>query len=131
MLLLSIIYNMCITIVIMINIFLVAITSYYLYVLRNKHITIANKKKVYTVINELKNELINDYNNYSSTELDEIINDIIQIYIDNKCDFDEDYEDNIKIHYKDINEFIINKRTKLYNDIINKNNTNLSISIIE
>jgi len=127
---LSIIYNVCISIIIMINIIIIAITAYYLYVLRNKYITITNKKKVFTIINKLKNDIINDYNNYSSTELDEIINDIIQIYIDNKCDFDEDYENNIKIHYKDINEFIYNKRTKLYNDIINKNNNNLSISII-
>lgn len=130
MLMLSIIYNVCISIIIMINIIIIAITAYYLYVLRNKYITITNKKKVFTIINKLKNDIINDYNNYSSTELDEIINDIIQIYIDNKCDFDEDYENNIKIHYKDINDFIINKRTKLYNDIINKNNNNLSISII-
>lgn len=130
MLMLSIIYNVCISIIIMINIIIIAITAYYLYVLRNKYITITNKKKVFTIINKLKNDIINDYNNYSSTELDEIINDIIQIYIDNKCDFDEDYENNIKIHYKDINEFIYNKRTKLYNDIINKNNNNLSISII-
>ena len=127
---LSIIYNVCISIIIMINIIIIAITAYYLYVLRNKYITITNKKNVFTIINKLKNDIINDYNNYSSTELDEIINDIIQIYIDNKCDFDEDYENNIKIHYKDINEFIYNKRTKLYNDIINKNNNNLSISII-
>lgn len=130
MLMLSIIYNVCISIIIMINIIIIAITAYYLYVLRNKYITITNKKKIFTIINKLKNDIINDYNNYSSTELDEIINDIIQIYIDNKCDFDEDYENNIKIHYKDINEFIYNKRTKLYNDIINKNNNNLSISII-
>lgn len=130
MLMLSIIYNVCISIIIMINIIIIAITAYYLYVLRNKYITITNKKNVFTIINKLKNDIINDYNNYSSTELDEIINDIIQIYIDNKCDFDEDYENNIKIHYKDINEFIYNKRTKLYNDIINKNNNNLSISII-
>ena len=34
------------------------------------------------------------------------------------------------ILFLDINEFIYNKRTKLYNDIINKNNNNLSISII-
>lgn len=130
MIMFSIIYNMCISIIIMINIIIIAITAYYLYLLRSKYITITNKKKVFTFINKLKNELINDYNNYSSTELDEIINNIIQIYIDNKCDFEEDYEDNIKVYYKDINEFIYNKRTKLYNDIINKNNSNISISII-
>jgi hypothetical protein len=64
--------------------------------------------------------LIKDFNIFSPKDIQEIIRDIIQIYINNTCDFAEDYENNQKIYYNDIDIFIITKKMQIMKDIKNK-----------
>jgi hypothetical protein len=81
---------------------------------------ISNKENVYLLIKEVKQDLIKDFNIFSPKDIQEIIRDIIQIYINNTCDFAEDYENNQKIYYNDIDIFIITKKMQIMKDIKNK-----------
>jgi hypothetical protein len=106
---------------------------YYLYIQINKFIKLSNKENVFVYIKLLKYELIHDFDKYSLTEVNEYINDIIQIYIDNRCDFNEDYDNKQKIYYNDIDVFIITKRKQIIKDIKQKlliDNINFELSIL-
>ena len=130
----SMIYNYCLYLTIIFNISLIKIVIYYLYILRNRFIRMSDKERIFVLIKELKYELIENFENYSSNDINEFIEDIIQIYIDNKCDFAEDYETKQKIYYNDIDVFIITKRKQIIEDINHKlllnYNENFEISII-
>jgi HD-like signal output (HDOD) protein len=94
----------------------------------------SDKERIFVLIKELKYELIENFENYSLNDINEFIEDIIQIYIDNKCDFAEDYETKQKIYYNDIDVFIITKRKQIIEDINHKlllnYNENFELSII-
>lgn len=122
----NIIYNISLYGIISINILIVKILIYYIYTLYNKYLIITNKEKIKDFIREVKTDLINDYDKYTDDEITEYIDDIIQIYINLKCDFAEDYEDNIKIVYSDIDVFILTKKMQLLN-FIDKNKKDLNI----
>lgn len=130
----SMIYNYCLYLTIIFNISLINIVIYYLYILRNRFIRMSDKERIFVLIKELKYELIENFENYSSNDINEFIEDIIQIYIDNKCDFAEDYETKQKIYYNDIDVFIITKRKQIIEDINHKlllnYNENFELSII-
>ena len=130
----SMIYNYCLYLTIIFNISLIKIVIYYLYILRNRFIRMSDKERIFVLIKELKYELIENFENYSSSDINEFIEDIIQIYIDNKCDFAEDYETKQKIYYNDIDVFIITKRKQIIEDINHKlllnYNENFELSII-
>lgn len=130
----SMIYNYCLYLTIIFNISLIKIVIYYLYILRNRFIRMSDKERIFVLIKELKYELIENFENYSSNDINEFIEDIIQIYIDNKCDFAEDYETKQKIYYNDIDVFIITKRKQIIEDINHKlllnYNENFELSII-
>lgn len=124
----NIIYNISLYGIISINILIVKILIYYIYTLYNKYLIITNKEKIKDFIREVKTDLINDYDKYTDDEITEYIDDIIKIYINLKCDFAEDYEDNIKIVYSDIDVFILTKKMQLLNFIDkNKNKKDLNI----
>lgn len=122
----NIIYNISLYGIISINILIVKILIYYIYTLYNKYLIITNKEKIKDFIREVKTDLINDYDKYTDDEITEYIDDIIKIYINLKCDFAEDYEDNIKIVYSDIDVFILTKKMQLLN-FIDKNKKDLNI----
>jgi hypothetical protein len=130
----SMIYNYCLYLTIIFNISLINIVIYYLYILRNRFIRMSDKERIFVLIKELKYELIENFENYSLNDINEFIEDIIQIYIDNKCDFAEDYETKQKIYYNDIDVFIITKRKQIIEDINHKlllnYNENFELSII-
>ena len=111
----NIIYNISLYGIISINILIVKILIYYIYTLYNKYLIITNKEKIKDFIREVKTDLINDYDKYTDDEITEYIDDIIKIYVNLKCDFAEDYEDNIKIVYSDIDVFILTKKMQLLN----------------
>ena len=124
----NIIYNISLYGIISINILIVKILIYYIYTLYNKYLIITNKEKIKDFIREVKTDLINDYDKYTDDEITEYIDDIIQIYINLKCDFAEDYEDNIKIVYSDIDVFILTKKMQLLN-FIDKNKIKKDLNI--
>lgn len=124
----NIIYNISLYGIISINIIIVKILIYYIYTLYNKYLIITNKEKIKDFIREVKTDLINDYDKYTDDEITEYIDDIIQIYINLKCDFAEDYEDNIKIVYSDIDVFILTKKMQLLN-FIDKNKIKKDLNI--
>ena len=111
------IYNYCLYLTIIFNISLINIVIYYLYILRNRFIRMSDKERIFVLIKEIKYELIKDFDIFTSIEIKEIIDDIIKIYINNKCDFAEDYETKKKIYYNDIDVFIITKKQQIINDI--------------
>ena len=113
----SMIYNYCLYLTIIFNISLINIVIYYLYILRNRFIRMSDKERIFVLIKELKYELIENFDIFTSIEIKEIIDDIIKIYINNKCDFAEDYETKKKIYYNDIDVFIITKKQQIINDI--------------
>lgn len=113
------IYDTCVYTVIIINIMIIKIIIYYLIILYYKYFQISNKKNIYNCIKDIKNDLINDFHNYSSNEINEIIDEIIKIYIKYTCDFEEDYYNNIKIKYDNIDIFIITKRIQIIDYIKN------------
>ena len=113
----SMIYNYCLYLTIIFNISLINIVIYYLYILRNRFIRMSDKERIFVLIKEIKYELIKDFDIFTSIEIKEIIDDIIKIYINNKCDFAEDYETKKKIYYNDIDVFIITKKQQIINDI--------------
>lgn len=113
------IYDSCVYIIIIINIVIVKILAYYLFILYNRYLNLSNKRHIYEHIKDIKYDIINDFDNYSSIEIKELIDYIIQIYIKYTCDFSEDYYNNIKIEYNDIDVFIITKRKQLIDDIKN------------
>jgi hypothetical protein len=92
----------------------------YIYLLRTKLIRLSNKENIYVLIKEIKYDLIKDFELYSSNDIKEVIEGIIQIYIDNRCDFAEDYENKEKIYYNDLDVFIITKKNQIIKDIKNK-----------
>jgi len=114
---LSIIYDCCFYFTIIFNIIMINI---YIYILRTKLIRLSNKENIYILIKEIKYDLIKDFELYSSNDIKEVIEAIIQIYIDNRCDFAEDYENKEKIYYNDIDVFIITKKNQIIKDIKNK-----------
>lgn len=116
----SMIYNYCLYLTIIFNISLINIVIYYLYILRNRFIRMSDKERIFVLIKEIKYELIKDFDIFTSIEIKEIIDDIIKIYINNKCDFAEDYETKKKIYYNDIDVFIITKKQQIINDIKHK-----------
>lgn len=122
----NIIYNISLYGIISINILIVKVLIYYIYTLYNKYLIITNKEKIKDFIREVKTDLINDYDKYTDDEITEYIDDIIKIYVNLKCDFAEDYEDNIKIVYSDIDVFILTKKMQLLN-FIDKNKKDLNI----
>lgn len=124
----NIIYNISLYGIISINIIIVKILIYYIYTLYNKYLIITNKEKIKDFIREVKTDLINDYDKYTDDEITEYIDDIIKIYINLKCDFAEDYEDNIKIVYSDIDVFILTKKMQLLN-FIDKNKIKKDLNI--
>lgn len=124
----NIIYNISLYGIISINILIVKILIYYIYTLYNKYLIITNKEKIKDFIREVKTDLINDYDKYTDDEITEYIDDIIKIYINLKCDFAEDYEDNIKIVYSDIDVFILTKKMQLLN-FIDKNKIKKDLNI--
>ena len=127
------IYNSCLYLIIIFNICVMKLIIYYLYIQINKFIKLSNKENVFVYIKLLKYELIHDFDKYSLTEVNEYINDIIQIYIDNRCDFNEDYDNKQKIYYNDIDVFIITKRKQIIKDIKQKlliDNINFELSIL-
>ena len=127
------IYNSCLYLTIIFNICVMKLIIYYLYIQINKFIKLSNKENVFVYIKLLKYELIQDFDKYSLTEVNEYINDIIQIYIDNRCDFNEDYDNKQKIYYNDIDVFIITKRKQIIKDIKQKlliDNIDFELSII-
>lgn len=127
------IYNSCLYLTIIFNICVMKLIIYYLYIQINKFIKLSNKENVFVYIKLLKYELIQDFDKYSLTEVNEYINDIIQIYIDNRCDFNEDYDNKQKIYYNDIDVFIITKRKQIIKDIKQKlliDNIDFELSIL-
>ena len=116
----SIIYNYCVYLTIIFNIGLMKLIFYYIHIQIKRFIRLSNKENVYVLIKEIKYELIKDFEIYSSIEINEIINDIIQIYINHKCDFAEDYDNNQKIYYSDIDVFILTKKKQIIKDIKQK-----------
>jgi len=62
-----------------------------------------------------KREIITNINIYSCIEINYKINEIIDLYIINKCDFIEDYDGNIQILIKTYKKQLINP--SLYNSI--------------
>lgn len=111
------IYNCCFYFTIIFNIIMI---NMYIYLLKNKYIKLSNKENIYILIKEIKFDLIKDFELYSSNDIKEVIEGIIQIYIDNKCDFAEDYENKEKIYYNDLDLFIITKKNQIIKDIKNK-----------
>ena len=124
----NIIYNISLYGIISINILIVKVLIYYIYTLYNKYLIITNKEKIKDFIREVKTDLINDYDKYTDDEITEYIDDIIKIYVNLKCDFAEDYEDNIKIVYSDIDVFILTKKMQLLN-FIDKNKIKKDLNI--
>lgn len=114
------IYNYCLYFIISLNILLINMMIYFIFILKNKFLKLCNKENVFIIIKEIKYELINDFELYSLTDIKETIEFIIKIYIDNKCDFNEDYHNKQKIYYYDIDIFIITKRNQIIEDIKNK-----------
>lgn len=111
------IYNSCIYSIIVLNVIMIKIVAYYLFILYYKYLKISDKRYIYDYIKEIKYELITDFHNYKSNEINDIIDDIIKIYIKYTCDFADDYHNNIKIEYSDIDVFIITKRIQIIDDI--------------
>ncbi len=116
----SMIYNYCLYLTIIIIITLIKLVICFMYIQVKKLRIISNKDNVYLLIKEVKQDLIKDFNIFSPKDIQEIIRDIIQIYINNTCDFAEDYENNQKIYYNDIDIFIITKKMQIMKDIKNK-----------
>lgn len=121
------IYDISLYLTIIFNIALMKAIIYYLYIQIKRYIRLSNKENIYIVIKEIKYDLIKDFDLYSSTEINEVINEIIKIYINHKCDFAEDYEDKQKKYYTDIDVFILTKKKQIIKDIkkqlyINYNN---------
>ncbi len=113
----TMIYDCCIYSTIIFNIIMI---NMYIYLLKNKYIKLSNKENIYVLIKEIKYDLIKDFELYSSNDIKEVIEGIIQIYIDNRCDFAEDYENKEKIYYNDLDVFIITKKNQIIKDIKNK-----------
>jgi len=84
-----------------------------------------NEKKL-NEIEDMKKDIIENINNYTVREINIIINKIVNIYIDNKCDFIEDYKSKIllnhyyKLQKKNEKYYRKLKRNIIINDIINK-----------
>ena len=64
--------------------------------------------EILKVIKTMKKDLITNKDKYSFIEINDIINIIIDIYIKNKCEFNND---------EDINRFIENKRKNIIKDV--------------
>lgn len=74
----------------------------------NKILVSSNNKEIINIIKTMKNDLIINKDKYSFIEINDIINIIIDIYIKNKCEYNEN---------DDITLFIENKRKSIINDI--------------
>ena len=71
----------------------------------------SKNNEIIKVINNMKNDLIINKDKYSFIEINDIINIIINIYIKNKCEYnDNDNKD-------DINIFIENKRQNIIKEV--------------
>lgn len=88
--------------------FIVGILMYYNCKDNNKLLVASNKKEIIKIIKTMKNDLIINKDKYSFIEINDIINIIIDIYIKNKFEYNED---------DDITLFIENKRKSIINDI--------------
>jgi hypothetical protein len=109
----SIIMHLCGYLSIMIIGFIFGILVYYNFSNDNtekkeplkKHST---NDEILKVIKTMKKDLIANKDKYSFIEINDIINIIIDIYIKNKCEFNDD---------EDINRFIENKRKNIIKDV--------------
>ena len=92
--------------------------------------------EIIKVIKTMKNDLIINKNKYSSIEINDIINIIIDIYIKNKCDFNNNDINNFRENKRQdiIKEvkiaLLINYKNELINKIImEKNLLNITLTI--
>ena len=111
---------------VMISGFITGVLIYYICKDNKKSLKSSNNEEIIKIIKTMKKDLITNKDKYSFIEINDIINIIVDIYIKNKCEYNDT---------DDINLFIENKRKSIINEIkikllINyKNDLNTKLNI--
>jgi hypothetical protein len=107
----NIIIYLCSYLIIIIAGFIFGLLMYYNCSTDKKDLIIKKSKnnEIIKVIKTMKNDLIINIDKYSFIEINDIINIIINIYIKNKCEYNDNKDD--------INNFMENKRQDIIKDV--------------
>lgn len=93
---------------VMISGFITGVLIYYICKDNKKSLKSSNNEEIIKIIKTMKKDLIINKDKYSFIEINDIINIIVDIYIKNKCEYNDT---------DDINLFIENKRKSIINEI--------------
>ena len=93
---------------VMISGFITGLLIYYICKDNKKSLKSSNNEEIIKIIKTMKKDLITNKDKYSFIEINDIINIIVDIYIKNKCEYNDT---------DDINLFIENKRKSIINEI--------------
>ena len=93
---------------VMISGFITGVLIYYICKDNKKSLKSSNNEEIIKIIKTMKKDLITNKDKYSFIEINDIINIIVDIYIKNKCEYNDT---------DDINLFIENKRKSIINEI--------------
>ena len=93
---------------VMISGFITGVLIYRICKDNKKSLKSSNNEEIIKIIKTMKKDLITNKDKYSFIEINDIINIIVDIYIKNKCEYNDT---------DDINLFIENKRKSIINEI--------------
>ena len=93
---------------VMISGFITGVLIYYICKDNKKSLKSSNNEEIIKIIKTMKKDLIINKDKYSFIEINDIINIIVDIYIKNKCEYNDT---------DDIDNFIENKRKSIINEI--------------